>query len=115
MSRKNHHRTAARRPAQAPIFAALGDQTRLSLVTKLSDGQARSITQLADGYKLTRQAITKHLRVLEKAGLVRSIHSGRESLFDFDPKPVKEIKDYLNFVSEQWEQSLQQLKLFVEE
>lgn len=115
MSRKNHNKVVPRKYAYAPVFAALGDETRLSLVTKLIDGQSRSITQLTEGYKLTRQAITKHLRVLENAGIVRSVHSGRESLFDLDPKPVKEIQAYLNSVSEQWDQSLARLKLFVED
>jgi DNA-binding transcriptional ArsR family regulator len=100
MSPKHHNRIVARRQARAPIFAALGNQTRLSLIAKLCRGQPFSISQLTAGSKLTRQAITKHLRVLENAGIVRSARSGRESLFEFDPKPIKEIKDYLNLISE---------------
>jgi DNA-binding transcriptional ArsR family regulator len=114
MSRKHHSRIAARRQARAPIFAALGDQTRLSLIAKLCRGQPSSISQLTAGSKLTRQAITKHLRILENAGIVRSVRSGRESLFEFDPEPIKEVKDYLNLVSEQWDQALSRLKAFVE-
>src|SRR5690242_11921113 len=67
----------------APIFAALGDATRLQIVTRLSDGQARSIARLTDGLGLTRQGVTKHLRVLQDAGLVSSIRVGRESQFAF--------------------------------
>jgi DNA-binding transcriptional ArsR family regulator len=115
MSRKARSSNAARRQAFVPVFAALGDETRLSLVAKLSTGPPRSITQLTEGYSLTRQAITKHLRVLESAGIVHSIHSGRESLFKFDPRPITEIKEYLNFVSDQWDQSLSRLKSFVED
>ena len=100
--------------AHAPVFAALGDETRLSLVAKLCAGQPRSISQLAEGSKLTRQAITKHLRVLESAGVVHSVRSGRESLFEFDPEPMQEIKKYLDFVSEQWDHALSRLKSFVE-
>ena len=104
----------AKRQAPAPVFAALGDQTRLLLVAKLCGGQPRSISQLTRGSRLTRQAITKHLRVLERAEIVRSVRAGRESLFEFNPKPMEEIKQYLDFVSEQWDQALARLKSFVE-
>jgi DNA-binding transcriptional ArsR family regulator len=104
----------AKRQAHAPVFAALADETRLALVAKLCRGQARSISQLTEGSRLTRQAITKHLRVLESAGVVHSVRSGRESLFAFDPEPIEEIKKYLNAVSEQWDQALSRLKSFVE-
>ena len=103
-----------RQRGHATIFAALGDQTRLSLVGKLCAGKPHSISQLASGSNLTRQAITKHLRVLETAGVVHSTRSGRESLFAFDPKPVEEIREYLDFVSKQWDQALARLKSFVE-
>ena len=103
-----------KRQSHAPVFAALGDETRLLLVAKLSRGQARSISQLTEGSKLSRQAITKHLRVLERAEIVRSVHTGRESRFEFDPQPMEEIKKYLDGVSEQWDQALSRLKLFVE-
>jgi DNA-binding transcriptional ArsR family regulator len=103
-----------KRRARAPLFAALGDETRLALVEKLCRGQPRSIAQLTEGSKLTRQAITKHLRVLETAGVVHSVRSGRESLFEFDPKPMEEIKKYIDLVSEQWDQTLSRLKSFVE-
>jgi DNA-binding transcriptional ArsR family regulator len=89
-------------------FAALGDETRLALVAKLSDGRRYSISQLsgaqaAGGSKLTRQAITKHLRVLERARIVHGVRAGRESLFELDPKPIDELKEYLTLVSEQWD------------
>jgi len=105
---------AAKRRAHAPAFAALGDETRLSLVAKLCAGQPRSISQLTKGSKLTRQAITKHLRVLESVGMVHSVHTGRESRFEFDPEPMEEMKKYLDLVSEQWDQALSRLKSFVE-
>lgn len=107
--------SAALRKTPAHVFAALGDETRLSLVAKLCGGQPRSISQLAEGSKLTRQAITKHLRVLENAGIVRGTRSGRESLFAFTPEPVEEAMAYLDRVSEQWEQALTRLKSFVED
>ncbi len=103
------------RLARAPVFAALGDETRLSLVRKLCGGEARSITDLTAGSKLTRQAMTKHLRVLEKVGIVRCVRSGRESLFELDPRPIEEMKKYLESVSEQWDRALERLRRFVEE
>ena len=106
---------AAKRHSHAPVFAALGDATRLALVARLSGGEPRSISQLTEGSKLTRQAITKHLRVLESAGIVHSVHAGRRSLFEFNPEPIEEIKGYLDFVSEQWDQALSRLKSFVED
>lgn len=96
------------------MFAALGDQTRLSLLAKLYAGQPRSISQLTVGTRLTRQAITKHLRVLEHARIVHCVRSGRESLFEFNPNPIEEIRSYLDLVSEQWDQTLGRLKSFVE-
>ena len=115
MSHKRRSSLAAKRQPRAPLFAALGDETRLLLVAKLCGGQPYSISQLTEGSKLTRQAITKHLRVLESVGFVHSVHTGRESLFEFDPEPIGEIKEYLDFVSERWDQALARLKSFVED
>jgi DNA-binding transcriptional ArsR family regulator len=106
---------SAKHRASAPVFAALGDETRLSLLARLSGGQRFSIAQLTQGSRLTRQAITKHLRVLERAKVVRCVRVGRESLFEFDPRPVYEIRDYLDQVSAQWDQALARLKSFVED
>jgi DNA-binding transcriptional ArsR family regulator len=98
----------------APVFAALGDRTRLSLLMKLSDGQTQSIARLAADTKLTRQAITKHLHVLEQAGLVNSIRVGRESQFAYKSEPIAEAKSYLDMVSAQWDDALSRLHSFVE-
>lgn len=113
MSRKRRNRTA-RLQAHAPVFAALGDETRLSLVVRLSCGRPRSISQLTAGTKLTRQAITKHLRVLQRIGMVHSTRAGRERLFEFNPQPIEGLKEYLALVSAQWDQALSRLKMFVE-
>jgi DNA-binding transcriptional ArsR family regulator len=115
MSRASRSSVAVRRQTRAPVFAALGDETRLLLVAKLCRGQPSSISELTEGSKLTRQAITKHLRVLERVGLVRCIRQGRESRFKFDPEPIQEVREYLDLVSEQWDQALGRLKSFVEE
>jgi DNA-binding transcriptional ArsR family regulator len=109
-----HSSIAAKPKAQAHVFAALGDATRLSLVAKLCGGQPRSISQLTRGSRLTRQAITKHLRVLEDVGIVYSVRKGRESRFAFDPQPIEGMKEYLDFLSQQWDQALSRLKSLVE-
>ena len=114
MSRRTSSGATAKRQAHAPVFAALGDETRLWLVAQLCGGQPRSISQLTAGSKLTRQAITKHLRVLEGVELVHSVRTGRESLFEFHPEPIDKSKSYLDLVSEQWDQALSRLKSFVE-
>jgi len=114
MSEASRSSVAAKRQASAPVFAALGDVTRLMLVGKLSRGQPASISELTEGSRLTRQAITKHLRVLESVGIVHSVRTGRESRFKFDPRPIDDIKEYLEIVSEQWDQALLRLKSFVE-
>jgi len=115
MSHKRHSSVGVKRLARAPVFAALGDATRLTLVAKLSRGQPYSISQLTRGSKLTRQAITKHLRVLENVGIVHSVRTGRESRFQFDPQPMVEMKEYLEFVSKHWDQALSRLKSFLED
>lgn len=104
-----------KRPRYAPVFAALGDETRLAIVRRLAGGQGRSISQLTEGSRLTRQAVTKHLRVLERAGIVRSARSGRESRFELNPVPLDQARNYLGVVSEQWDQALARLKALVEE
>jgi len=113
--RKQRNNMTAKQRDRANIFAALGDETRLSLVTTLSAGRPHSISRLKEGTQLTRQAITKHLRVLESAGMVRSVRLGRENHFEFDPNSLDEVKEYLDFVSEQWDQALSRLKSFVED
>ena len=102
-------------PGPAPIFAALGDRTRLSLLSRLSDGRTQSIARLSQDTALTRQAVTKHLHVLENAGLVKSVRVGRESRFAYRPEPIIEAKAYLAAVSAQWDEALARLKAFVED
>ncbi len=99
----------------APVFAALGDETRLVLVGRLCDGKPRSIVQLTDGLGLTRQGVTKHLRILERAGIVTATRVGRERRFVLEPGPIDEARDYLDRVSEQWDDALKRLSAFLEE
>ena len=96
------------------MFAALGDETRLSVLARLSLGEPQSISRLTDGTGLTRQAVTKHLRVLQAAGVVRGLRAGRESLFVLDAGPLDEARAYLDQVSRQWDDALARLKAHVE-
>ncbi len=115
MSPKSPSRARTRRLQPSVLFAALGDATRLALVGKLSSGQPASIAQLTAGSRLTRQAITKHLGVLRRAGMVHSTREGREQLFTLDPKPMHEMRQYVDRVSHQWDKALARLKAFVED
>jgi DNA-binding transcriptional ArsR family regulator len=112
--RRDSSALAGTQRARAPLFAALGDGTRLQLIGNLSRGEPRSISDLAEGSALTRQAITKHLRILENVGIVHGERRGREILFTFAPKPIEEAMKYLDLVSRKWGQSLERLKSFVE-
>jgi DNA-binding transcriptional ArsR family regulator len=98
----------------ASIFAALGDGTRLELISRLSGRGPMSIAKLTAGFGISRQAITKHLRVMERAGLVRSTSSGRESVWQLEQKRLAEARRHLQTISAQWDETLGRLKAFVE-
>jgi DNA-binding transcriptional ArsR family regulator len=107
-------RKAAALSASAPVFAALGDATRLRLVTVLCAGGALSIAQLTAGTTITRQAVTKHLQVLADAGLVHDLRQGRERLREFTPARLDEARQALDAISAQWGEALVRLQRFVE-
>ena len=98
----------------APIFAALGDETRLRLIAVLCAGGAMSIAQLTSGTDITRQAVTKHLLVLADAGLVHDVKVGRERLWEFESTQLEEARRSLEVISQQWDHALMKLKLAVE-
>jgi DNA-binding transcriptional ArsR family regulator len=98
----------------APVFAALGDATRLALMNRLTTGRPHSIAQLALGLPVTRQAVTKHLEVLSHAGLVRDFRQGRERLWQPEAKRLDEARLYLDTISKRWDEALSRLKKFVE-
>jgi DNA-binding transcriptional ArsR family regulator len=100
--------------ASAPVFAALGDVTRLRLVARLSGGRPQSITELSTGAQVTRQAITKHLHVLEGAGLVRGHKNGREQMWELNPRQVQEARRRLDLIAREWDGALERLKAMVE-
>jgi len=97
------------------LFAALGDPTRLRLVARLCDGGPMSIARLTDGSKVSRQAITKHLRVMEGSGLLRSTRRGRERVWQVDHRRLEEARHYLDTISKQWGDALLRLRDFVEQ
>jgi DNA-binding transcriptional ArsR family regulator len=99
----------------APLFAALGDETRLALLDRLGAGGPQSITRLTFGSRLTRQAITKHLHILAEAGFVHDTQRGRERIWTIEPDRVDEARRYLEHISRQWDEALDRLKIFVEE
>jgi DNA-binding transcriptional ArsR family regulator len=100
---------------RASVFAALGDETRLGLLAKLTNGEPLSIARLTQGTKLTRQAVTKHLRVLAGAGLARSVPRGRERLWELRPEPLDAVRRSLDVISARWDEALARMKAAVEE
>jgi DNA-binding transcriptional ArsR family regulator len=98
----------------APIFSALGDETRLRLIALLCDGGTMSITQLTSGTDITRQAVTKHLHVLANAGLMHDSKVGRERLWEFEPTQLEEARRSLEMIAQQWDHALNRLKMAVE-
>src|SRR5437867_10540797 len=94
----------------APIFAALGDGTRLRLVARICAGGPQSIARLMAGSRVTRQAVTKHLLVLADAGLVRGARHGREKRWALEPGQLESARRYLELISERWTQRLEALE-----
>lgn len=112
-------RTASAAPARwveaAPVFAALGDPTRLRLVARLCAQGPLSITRLSEGAEVTRQAITKHLHALADAGVVRDARRGRERIWKLEPRRLERARRCLDQISEQWDAAIGRLRAFVEE
>ena len=98
-----------------PILAALGDESRLQIVTKLCNAGPQSISRLADGARISRQAVTKHLHALHKAGLVHSRRAGREHIWNLETSRIDEVRRYLEKISLQWDDALARLRSVVED
>jgi predicted transcriptional regulator len=103
--------------SSAALFAALGDETRLRLVARLCDEGPQSITRLTDeaGAAVTRQAITKHLRLMQHVGLAKETRQGRESIWHIETRRIDAARGYLAQISTQWDDAIARLKAFVEE
>lgn len=97
------------------MFFALGDGTRLSLVRKLGGGGAQSATALSERAQISRQAIVKHLHVLESAGLVTHEKRGREVLFSLETRRLEDARDFLEGVSARWDHAIERLRRMVED
>jgi DNA-binding transcriptional ArsR family regulator len=107
--------TAADRIVEAaPVFAALGDATRLRIVARLCAAGPQSIVRLTEAASVTRQAVTKHLHTLAEAGLVRSTRDGRERIWEIDPRRLATAGHYLDQISRQWDDAIERLRAFVE-
>lgn len=106
--------SGARLTDAAPVFAALGDRTRLHLVTRLCDDGPLSIARLSDAAGVTRQAVTKHLHALAHARVVRSTRRGRERIWELEPKRLAAARRYLDDISAQWDAAIDRLRAFVE-
>jgi DNA-binding transcriptional ArsR family regulator len=114
MSSSRRSQNTLRVERAAPVFAALGDPTRLRLVERLGIGGPASITKLTRGSRVTRQAITKHLRVLETVGLVRASRHGREQRWELDGDELAAVQHQLSVVAAHWDRALQRLRAMVE-
>ena len=114
MSRGRSAAAAAQWTEAAPVFAALGDATRLRLVARLCGDGPLSITRLSEGAGVTRQAITKHLHALAGAGLVRDSRHGRERIWELEPRRLERARRSLEQISDQWDAAIGRLKAFVE-
>ena len=108
-------RAAERIVSAAPVFAALGDPTRLRIVMRLCTEGPQSIVQLTEGSQVTRQAVTKHLVALEEAGLVRGERDGRERIWELQGKRLAEARQWLDQISQQWDAAIERLRAFVED
>lgn len=113
MSRRS--RSAVRFSEAAPVFAALGETTRLALVARLCAQGPLSISRLSEGSGVTRQAITKHLLTLEHAGVVHGVRSGRERIWQIETARLERARRCLDEISLQWDSAIARLKAFVEE
>ena len=115
MPSKRSAKLVARSKNSAVVFAALGDETRLRLVLRLSNEGPLSISRLTSGTNVTRQAITKHLRVMSAAGLVRNLRRGRENVWRLEQRRLEDARLYLDTISRRWDEALGRLRAFVED
>lgn len=112
MQRRDKRRLPA---GSAHVFAALADETRLRLIGRLCGEGPASITKLSAGFEITRQAVTKHLRVMQRSGLVACRRRGRETLWQMERAKIAEAREYLDAISRQWDSALDRLRNVVEE
>lgn len=115
MRKKRNPGAATELLHSVPLFAALGDKVRLQLVVRLSEQGSASISKLTTGTGVTRQAVTKHLRVMQNSGLVRSTRRGRERLWQLNQRRLEDARRHLDLISQRWDAALARLQKFVED
>lgn len=98
----------------APVFAALADPTRRSLLLNLAEHSPKTATQLAEEYPISRQGILKHLKILDEAGLVTVYQAGREKRYTLTPEPLGELDQFIRELTAKWDTRLPRLKTLVE-
>lgn len=96
------------------VFVALADPTRRHLVEALAESPGATATGLAASLPISRQAVAKHLGLLGEAGLVSRRRSGRETLFELDPRPLADAAHWLGAVGAEWDRSLGRLRALLE-
>lgn len=97
------------------MFAALGDETRLRIVSRLSEQGPMPVLELTEGTGMTRQAVSKHLTVLQDAGVLRSARVGRQRIWELEPKSLDQVQRHLESISRQWDTAIDRLRAFVED
>jgi DNA-binding transcriptional ArsR family regulator len=105
---------AAALSRSAPVFAALGDGTRLEIIARLCTNGPQSTMRLTEGATVSRQAVTKHLQALERAGLVRGGRQGRERVWSMSPQRLADVRRCLDEISAQWDEVLGRLRASIE-
>lgn len=115
MRRQRNPIAATELLTSAPLFAALGDGIRLRLVVRLSEEGSASISRLTTGTGVTRQAVTKHLRLMQNSGLVKSTKRGRERRWQLNRQRLQDARRHLDLISQQWDAALLRLRKFVED
>lgn len=98
----------------AVLFAALGDETRLALLKQLSDGGPASIADLSASFRVSRQAVTKHLNLLARSGLIDGRREGREHVWALKSDSLAEAQRCLDIIARGWDDALLRLKAHVE-
>ena len=104
----------SRPAASADIFQAIADPTRRALLDRLKGGE-QPVKQLASAFKMSLPAISQHLQVLSEAGLVQMRKEGRHRLYRLNPKPLKEVSDWVTDYEQFWQEKLDALGNFLEE
>src|SRR5262245_13840427 len=116
MATTSRHRKAAveKLTDAGPVFAALGDATRLKIVARLCTDGPQSIVNLSEDAGVTRQAVTKHLQTLAAAGLVHDAWRGRERIWELEPRRLQVARRCLDHIAAEWNDAIRRLKTFVE-